>query len=151
MVEKQYTYAYKEVIELLKYASLEDVKKIPKNIVEYLLKNQEETYDYRIDTNKTFAQQEKSEITKAIFANFFRDYWATEYQRERIIQKEKNDRIKIEEEKRKRYNPEDIFKRKTQMIIKNENTQNTDIVVYKKKNLIHKILDKILCFLKNKT
>lgn len=151
MIEKQYTYAYKEVIELLKYASLEDVKKIPKNIVEYLLKNQEETYDYRIDTNKTFAQQEKSEITKAIFANFFRDYWATEYQRERIIQKEKNDRIKIEEEKRKRYNPEDIFKRKTQMIIKNENTQNTDIVVYKKKNLIHKILDKILCFLKNKT
>lgn len=140
---KQYAYAYKEVIELLKYLPIQDVKKIPSNIIEYLLKNKDENYEYYIDKNKSFEEQEKSEITKAIFANFFRDYWATEYQRERILQKEKSDEIKIEEEKRNKYNPDDIFKnQKRQTII--ENVENANLVVYKKKNIIDKIIDKIL-------
>lgn len=42
--------------------------------------------------------------TKAVLANIFRDYWATTYQKDKIIEKEKIDRIKIEESKREKYN-----------------------------------------------
>ena len=143
MISEQYACAYKEVIELLKYVPLQDVEKIPANIIAHLLKNKDENYEYHIDKNKSFDEQEKSEITKAIFAIFFRDYWATEYQRERILQKEKADEIKIEEEKRNKYNPDDIFKKKKIHTII-DNTENNNLVVYKKKNIIKKIMDKLL-------
>ena len=51
-----------------------------------------------------------SDITKAILANIFRDYWATPYQKERIEAKEKYDLEKIEQEKREKYSTDNIFK-----------------------------------------
>ena len=72
-------------------------------------------YDFTVDVNKSFEEQDILEETKAIFANIFRDYWATPYQKERIEAKEKYDRQKLEEEKMKKYNPEDIFKKKQQI------------------------------------
>ena len=71
-----------------------------------------------IDINKSFEEQELLEETKAILANIFRDYWATQYQKERIQAKEKYDIEKIEEEKRAKYNS-DIFKTK-----ENNKTEN---------------------------
>ena len=41
------------------------------------------------EREKEFEEQEMSDITKAILANIFRDYWATPYQKERIEAKEK--------------------------------------------------------------
>lgn len=58
-----------------------------------------------------FEEQNLLDETKAILANIFRDYWATTYQRDKIIEKKKIDRIKIEENKRKKYN-NDIFNKK---------------------------------------
>ncbi len=142
MVSKQYACAYKEVIELLKYFPIQDVKKIPPNVLEYILKNKEEDYEYRVEANKPFEEQKKSIITEAIFANFFRDYWATEYQRERILQKEKVDKLKIEEQKRNKYNPDEIFKNKPVQNL--ESSNNTDLIVYKEKNILKRIIEKIL-------
>ncbi len=53
-----------------------------------------------------------SDITKAVLANIFKDYWATPYQKEKIKAKEEYDLKKIEEEKSKKYNPNNIFKDK---------------------------------------
>ena len=47
-----------------------------------------------------FEEQNLLDETKAILANIFRDYWASEYQRERILAKEKYDLQKLEEKKR---------------------------------------------------
>ena len=41
-------------------------------------------YSYKIDITKEFEDQEMSDITKAVLANIFRDYWETPYQKERI-------------------------------------------------------------------
>lgn len=109
-MEDTYEKAYKEVIELLKYFPKESVKKIPKEELELYLKNMDRTYDYQVDITKSFDEQKMSKKTKAIFANIFRDYWATDYQRERILAKENYDKQKEEEEKRNKYNPDDIFK-----------------------------------------
>lgn len=109
-MEDTYEKAYKEVIELLKFFPKESVRKIPQEKLELYLKNMDRTYDYKVDTTKSFEEQKMSEKTKAIFANIFRDYWATDYQRERILAKENYDRQKREEERRNKYNPDDIFK-----------------------------------------
>ena len=109
MITKEYAMAYTEVIEILKYVPNEDIQKIPEEKLEFYKNNMDNEYNYKLDMTKEFNHQEISSITKAILANIFRDYWATPYQKERIKAKEKFDLEKLEEEKRKIYNPNNIF------------------------------------------
>ena len=114
-MEDNYPKAYKEVIEILNYVPKESVDKIPQTMLDTFKTKMDKEYDFTVDVNKCFEEQDILEETKAIFANIFRDYWATPYQKERIEAKEKYDRQKLEEEKMKKYNPEDIFKKKQQI------------------------------------
>ena len=111
-MEDNYSKAYKEVVEILKYVPEESVNKIPKEMLKMFNANMDNSYEFKVDTSKDFDEQNILEETKAIFANIFRDYWATPYQKERIEAKEKQDRDRLEEEKRQNYNPDDIFKKK---------------------------------------
>ena len=120
-MEDNYSKAYKEIVEILKYVPEESVNKIPKEMRDMFETKQLKTYDFKIDTEKAFEEQELLEETKAILANIFRDYWATDYQRQRIIEKEKYDREELERKKREKYNPEDVFKNKQQNINVQEN------------------------------
>lgn len=119
-MEDNYSKAYKEVIEILKYVPQESVDKIPKRMIETFKAEMDNNYSFIIDTSKNFEEQEILDETKAILANIFRDYWATPYQKERIEAKERYDKQKIEEEKRAKYNPDDIFKNRR----KEQNTIN---------------------------
>ena len=121
MITKEYAMAYKEVIEILKYVPDEDVQKIPEEKLEFYKNNMDNEYDYKLDMTKEFEQQEMSDITKAILANIFKDYWATPHQKERIEAKEKIDLEKLEKEKRSKYNPDNLFKDKKEEVIENTN------------------------------
>ncbi len=116
-MEDNYTKAYKEVIEILKYMPEESVNKIPETLLKTFETKQDKSHNFVVDENKNFEDQNLLEETKAIFANIFRDYWATPEQRERIIAKENYDRKMLEEEKRKKYNPDEIFKNKKKIEI----------------------------------
>lgn len=109
-MEDTYERACTEVIELLKFFPKESVEKIPKKELEVYLYKRDKSYNYKVDKSKSFEEQKMSDKTKAIFANIFRDYWASDYQRERILAKENYDNQKREEERRNKYNPDDIFK-----------------------------------------
>ena len=111
-MEDNYAKAYKEAIEILNFVPKESVDKIPKTMLEVFRTKMDKNWDFKVDINKSFEEQELLDETKAIFANIFRDYWATPYQKERIEAKEKYDRQKIEEEKAEKYNPDDLFKKK---------------------------------------
>ena len=120
-----YPKAYKEVIEVLNYVPQESVEKIPQSMIETFKAKMDKDYNFIVDINKSFEEQDLLDETKAIFANIFRDYWATPYQKERILEKEKYDRQKLENEKVQKYNPDDIFKKK-QQIRENETAENYD-------------------------
>ena len=106
------------------------------------------TYNFSIDINKSFEEQELLDETKAILANIFRDYWATQYQKERIHAKEKYDREKIEEEKREKYNS-DIFKAKESNKTENDSSKdainNSNLPIEVKKERFY---EKIINFFK---
>lgn len=137
-MEKVYRKAYSEVIEILKYVPKESVDKIPKIMLESFNNNMDKEYTFSIDLNKSFEEQELLEETKAILANIFRDYWATTYQRERIKAKEDYDLEKIEDEKRNKYNPNDLFKNKRTINVNNPNNLPVEI---KKDTFFKKLLD----------
>lgn len=122
MITKDYAMAYTEVIEILKYVPEEDVKKIPEEKISFYKRHMDKEYDYELDMTKEFEEQDMSEITKAILANIFKDYWATPYQKERIEAKEKYDLEKLEEEKRQKYNSDNLFKnKKVENVLENNN------------------------------
>lgn len=123
-MENDYPKAYKEVVEILKYVPEESVNKIPKEMLEMFNANMDKDYDFKVDTTKNFEEQNILEETKAIFANIFRDYWATPYQKERIEAKEQQDRDKLENEKRQAYNPNDIFRKKQNKVEEPVNIEN---------------------------
>ena len=138
MIAKEYAMAYKEVIEILKYVPDEDIKKIPKEKIDFYKKNVDKEYNYKLDMTKEFEEQEISDIAKAVLANIFRDYWATPEQKERIKAKEKSDIKKIEDEKREKYNPNNIFKNRKKEIEK----ENTNLPIeIKKESLFNKIIN----------
>ncbi len=138
MVTKEYAMAYKEVIEILKYVPYEDVKKIPEEEIEFYRESMDKEYDYKLDMTKEFEEQEMSDITRAILANIFRDYWATPYQKERIEAKEKFDLEKIEEEKRSKYNPENMFTKQEEQVVQ-EDTRA--FVETEKETFLKKLID----------
>ena len=147
MITKEYRVAYTEVVEILKYVPDEDVQKIPEEKLVFYKNNMDNEYTYKLDMTKEFEEQEMSEITKAILANIFRDYWATPYQKEKIEAKEKYDLEKLEEEKREQYNPDNIFKNKKEETFE----ENTNLPVEIKKETFFKKLISFIKGLFNKT
>lgn len=143
MIAENYACAYKEVIEVLKYTKREDVNKIPKSRILLWRINMNKDYDFKIDTTKTLEEQNLSKEAKAIIANIFKKYWATDYQKERIEAKEKYDIEQMEKEKYKKYNPDDIFKNRKPNIQQEEVASETVSMVEYKEPLFKRILNKI--------
>ena len=110
MVSVEYANAYSEVLEILKYISKEDYEKIPNSKIELFETNHNKEYIFKYNPNKTLDEQNVSKTAKAIIAILFRDYWATEIQKEKIITKQNYDRKQLEEKKKERYNSDNFFK-----------------------------------------
>lgn len=141
MENMEYANAYTEVIEILKYISKEDYNKIPKNKINLFETDANKEYKFTYNPNLTLNEQNVSKRAKAIIAILFRDYWATEKQRKKIIAKQNNDRMQIEKNKKERYNPDNLFYSRTQ---KSEHTNNETISLTEyKETFFSKILKKI--------
>jgi len=136
----EYANAYSEVIEILKNISKEDYNKIPIEKINLFETNANKDYKFQYNSALTLDEQNVSKRAKAIIAILFRDYWATTEQREKILAKQNYDRIQSEKNKQEKYNPNNIFRTKTNTSqIENE---NTSLIEYKESFFI-RILNKI--------
>ena len=142
MIDIEYANAYSEVLEILKYIPIKDYNKIPKNKIELFEKNANDEHRFIYNPNKTLEEQNVTKRAKAIIAILFRDYWANEIQREKIIKKQNYDRVKLEEEKRQNYNPNNIFKNKEIKSIENPTTDIVSMIEYKE-SAFKRFLDKV--------
>lgn len=114
-MDDNYPKAYREVYEILKYVPKEDLLKIPKDLIETIRYNMDKNYSYEIDGNIEFQVQPMLKETKAILAVLYRDYWADEIQKVKIIEKQKQDIQREEETKKEKYNYEKLFESKRQL------------------------------------
>lgn len=111
-MRENYAKAYKEVLEILKHLPQESVDKIPKELIDTLEDKKDVNYNFNIDESRNFEEQILLDETKAILTNIFRDYWATPRQKEIIMQKQNNDRKMIEEQKKMRYDSNQLFQKR---------------------------------------
>ena len=134
--------AYVEVLEILKYIPTEEYNKIPIEIIKNMKLNEDKEYKYTITHFDNFQEQQMLKETETILAVLFRDYWATEEQKNKIIAKQNHDRQQFENLKKQQHNPNDIFKKPN----KYKTESNTALIKYKEsfwarfKNFIFKIL-----------
>ena len=140
-MESNYYKAYKEVLEVFKYMSEEDVKKVPEDMILTFETKQDKNHTFKIDVNKNIEDQNLLEETKDILANIFRDYWATPEQKEKIIARENFEREKIELEKRERYNPDKIFENRNNVKEETYKVVDNELTVVQNKSFSEKIKD----------
>lgn len=95
----EYANAYSEVLEILKHISKEDYNKIPKQRIKLFETSANKNYEFTYNLDQTLDEQNVSSRAKIIIAILFRDYWATDAQREKILAKEKYDRAQLEKQK----------------------------------------------------
>lgn len=143
MVKTNYANAYKEVLVILDNLIEDDYNKIPKEYIEFLKSNCNNEYEFYYNTSKTFEEQELLDDTKYILFGLFEKFGATELQKEKINAFKNGYYKNLEEEKKEKYNTEDIFKAKQ---IMNKNG-NMNLMVKEDKN--EKFIIKILKFIRN--
>ena len=136
-MENNYHKAYVEVLEVLKYIPKEDLEKVPKDIIQTLENKKDMEYKYELNKNISFENQILMNETKAILANFFRDYWATPEQRNAIIEKERKEEWEEEQNKIK-IDYDAVFKRNTKTVTPKKKTQ---IGVIEEKKWYEKFVD----------
>lgn len=139
MANTEYANAYSEVLEIIKYIPKEDYNKIPKSKIELFQKQASKEHKFEYNPLLTLEEQQVSKRAKAIIAILFRDYWATEIQREKIITKQRQDMNKLEQEKHEKYNPDNIFKKETNQEVLN----NKPVIIKTNENIWKKIINKI--------
>ena len=150
MVDIKYANAYSEVLEILKYIPIEDYNKIPNSKIKLFETNHNKEYIFRYNPNKTLEEQNVSKTAKAIIAILFRDYWATELQKEKIINKQNYDRMKLEEEKIHIYNSNNLFKNNEKKIILDNTKQEQKLALTEMNNIhwykkVWRFLTKFFC------
>lgn len=142
MVTAEYKIAYSEVLEILKYISKEEYNKIPKEMIQMFKTNATNESHFAYNSNKTLQEQNVSETARTIIAILFRDYWATEVQKEKILASQSYEREKLKE---KMYNPDDILKKKKEQLFEKNITNEVAMVEYKE-NIFKKILNRVKKF-----
>ena len=151
MVNTVYARAYTEVLEILRYFPEEEYAKIPIEKIIFYQNNKDKNYNFTINPEIDLDKQNISSEANAIIVNLFRDYFATEEQKIKIKEILDLNQKKEEQEKREKYNPDDIFKKVnnnigTTNIETSDNNTNTALIEYKEsffarfKNFIFKIL-----------
>lgn len=116
----------------------ENIKvKIPNSLINTIQKNMDKNY-----ANLEILLEETKEILYAILNK----YILNDLQREKLAEYYKFYDKKIEEEKIKKYQYKDLFKKNSESIqIETQINENTSLVVSKKENIIIRFFNKIKC------
>ena len=139
---ENYPNAYKEVYVILQNIDEKDYDLVPENFIKMVEHNMNKDYDFKLDENKDFEQQDLLQETKTILAYLYLNYWGTEEERIKIKEKFKQDIAVAEEKKRQKYNPDELFE-KTSYTPQKPKVQ---IVEYKKESFFTKLAKNIKKF-----
>ncbi len=146
--------AYAEIDTLLDLLEDEYRERIPEKVRNFFKEEKIKDYEFEIDINKPLTEQVVRRETIALLAILNINYWCdTEEEKQQWLNElDKNEKEK--QELLEKYNPDNLFKNRTKVVnettINEEKTENMQLVEYKNKNIIQKILDKIFKFLKRK-
>ena len=145
MVTKELSEAAVEFNCIIENSSKTIIEKIPIKFLNFMKKIASKTYEFNYDKSKSLNEQNLKPETRGLIALVYQDYICNDDERKEYIQKSQMFANKMEDLKREKYNPDNIFKNKNNYA---ENIEKIDspeiaIVEYKEKNFLQKLFDKI--------
>ena len=147
-MNENYKKAYTEVLEIIKYLPEEEYEKISKERIKFFEENCDKNYNFNFDISKSLEEQEFLRETNAIIVTLFRDFFATEKQKEKLQKILIDNEEKYQEELRKKYNPDDLFKKQENKVIVDKKIE-TALVEVKEENILQKVFNKIINWIKS--
>lgn len=143
---ENYDEAYAEVLEVLKYISLEDYNKIPKQYIEFMEENCDENCSFVYNIALPFEKQEISNKAKDILGMIFRLFIISTEQKKELNAKDVEIKKQKELEKKIKYNTDNLFK-KEHIKSNDGNSVNTEkhgtTLIKKEESIFIKIWNKI--------
>ena len=147
--------ALKEVHIILNNTRLKDLTKIPVSFIKFIEENEDKNYEPVINFNTPLENQKLKKETLNILSMIYLKYWCeNEEQKNNFLKLLKKNEETYQEELRKQYNPEELFKNResTQKIaeVTNEEvsaSKNLPIEV-KKTNIFQRIINWIKKFIR---
>ena len=155
MLNNSYARAYTEVYEILNHLDQTEVSNIPKEEIDFIKENRDMDYEFKLDKDVDLNEYEFSRKTYSIIIYLYKEYIANSAEKVEIEnQLNQNQRI-IEDEKREKYNPDNIFKNNSNTIEKkNEesmgNIEETNRGLVEKSNSWIQKIKNVLVDLKEK-
>ena len=135
-MNNSYAKSYTEVLEILKYLPKSDYEKIPKKEIEFYKNNCDKEYQFSINENLPLNEQNISKKTNAVLVSIFKNYIATEIQKEKLKMILKDNLYQDEQIKQDTYDVNNIFPKK-------EIYEETQSLVQYKESIFRKIINKI--------
>lgn len=129
-IKNTYSKAYVEILEIINYMGQDYKKKIPNKLLNFFEENKAVDYEYKLK-NLNMSTPFLNE-TLIILALIEQKYWTSDKEREALKQSLKENEEKYQENLRKKYNSNELFKSEfsKEKIKENEGTSNS-IKLYK--------------------
>lgn len=144
MVSAKFSEGISEVLDILNYMDKSYVDKIPKKFKEFLEKNKSDSYIPNLDHSKKINEMNLKEKSKDILAILYMNYWCNSEQKAEYIDLIKQNEENYLKELREKYNPDDLFKNKTQATIQpSQSVQNNVYLVEIKESFFTKFIKKL--------
>ena len=116
-----------ELEEVLNHLDGNDYNKIPNELIDAIKSNKDKTYEWKYDETKSLKEQELDRNTIAMLSYINSEYLLNEDEKELMKKIYDMNEQKAEEEKRKKYNPDNLFENKqNNKMATNEETSETE-------------------------
>ena len=148
-MERAYEEAFTEVDEILKIMPIDLVSKIPVQFRQTISENK--ATNYKVIIKEPLEEQKLKKETIIILGLIYRDFLASPEEREQLQLKDAEELKKIEQEMKKQYDIENIFKKKKEKKTLEEELTSKDLTLYKEQSFLSRLFSVIKgIFRKNK-
>ncbi len=124
--------ALTEVNLIIEAMPEEESSKISNSFKKFIKDNMSTTYKPNIDLSIPLEQQELKKDTITMFSLIYRNYFCTKEEKTRLMEQDRIELARIEQEKQEKYNPDNLFKneksKNEETISNTNNVNNTSII-----------------------
>ena len=142
-MNRAYEEAFVEVDEILKLMPIDLLSKIPMKFRKMISENKAK--DYKIEINEPLEEEKLKEETVVILGLIYRDFLASPDEREELQLKDAEELKRIELEMQQQYDIDNVFKKRKNAL---EDTDSTDLILYKEQRFLKKLFNLIRGFFK---
>ena len=147
---ENYAKAYTEILKIIEYLPDSEYQKIPQKLIDQFQEKSDKEYVFEIQSEDDFENKKLLKETEYIMYALYRNYLSDEEEREKLMRLEKQAHNDSEENKRIKYNPDDIFENKDKKVTdSSEKISNEVAMTQYNKSIFKKIWNKILRIFQN--